>query len=275
MPATSDPDRLVWFLKGSDADNTAGSRRAPVDDYDHTPRNSRATGIFDCLARLLVHDRGQVFAVAVVPDTQQARYIIAENTAVTNRIQEYLRDTVLRSLYETRKLVLAYPGAQASSPPPGLVIPTPIPRDTTDPVHRKLLELEVSVFRHSWPKIRKRFTKADRDVVFVDICSAILSPDPEKRLPPDVLEEDGLSVLSPSDRQQLIHIRHIVSEIRVLLVPSTAPSDEGIHRMRVLTAGMAKLRQDMQDRKMPGPLLPKFASYARTSRRPFTTAISL
>ncbi|RDX54574.1 hypothetical protein OH76DRAFT_1469266 [Lentinus brumalis] len=260
MTAATDPDRLVFFLQGAHEDDCDGhcvgadvktsSKAGPG-----TPHNA---SILDNLARLLVsgEEKGQAFAIAVVPDTQRSRFIIAENKLVPLDVRRHLM-TMLQSLYETRQLVLTYRQAQHSSP----VIPIPIPRDATDPVHRKLLELEVSVFRHSWPKLRRRFNKAHRDGVFTDICSAILSLDPDKRLPLSVLQQDGLSVLSQSDRKQLGVIRHIVNQIRVLLVPSTAPSDDVIHKTRVFLADMAQIMRRMESREVP--LLRRFASYAR------------
>lgn len=160
MPPATDPDRLVFFLNGSNAASIPDSRHP----RDH--RTLRAWGILDSLARLLVNEK-QTFAIAVVPDIHQARFIIAENNLVPPEVRNHL-SAILQSLYAARQLVLAYPGAQCS-PPPALVIP--IPRDTTDPLHRKLLELEVSVFRHSWPKMRKRLFKSRRDETFTEVCS--------------------------------------------------------------------------------------------------------
>ncbi len=264
MTAATDPDRLVFFLQGAHEDDCDGHcAGADLKTSSTAPGTPHNASILDNLARLLVsgEEKGQVFAIAVVPDTQRSRFIIAENKLVPLDVRRHLT-TMLQSLYETRQLVLTYPKAQHSSA--ALAIPIPIPRDATDPVHRKLLELEVSVFRHSWPKLRRRFTKAHRDDVFTDICSAILSLDPDKRLPLSMLQQDGLSVLSQSDRKQLGVIRHIVNQIRVLLVPSTAPSDDVIHKMRVFLADMAQIMRMMESREVP--LLRRFASYARTSR---------
>ncbi|RPD60404.1 hypothetical protein L226DRAFT_615867 [Lentinus tigrinus ALCF2SS1-7] len=237
----TDPDHLAFFLSETHERKWAYTRHTNPRPEDR--RIHRATLVIDSLARLLVDEEsGQVFALSILPPstTQQfTRVIVSANKIVPDQALAHVV-YLLESFYHVRQSVRKRRGSDDK-----FAVPCHIPRDTDDPILSNLVDIEATIYRYSWAKMRRRLTKYASNVAFEQICDAVMAPDDANRQALSQALEDGeLQLQNPILQEDVGLLRKLIAKLDKQLAGPPS-SDEAVHDVRWTLAALASVVESL------------------------------
>ncbi|EIW75101.1 hypothetical protein CONPUDRAFT_147284 [Coniophora puteana RWD-64-598 SS2] len=242
-----DTNFLAFVAHALDVANNTEKRQRP--ERDCAQKRAQAD-ILDSLAYIAVcEEKHHVVATAALlpggSSTNRAglEILVSENGTASQTVIDHLQSVLDRLILIRKQAEPLFPKSRLSPR-----FPEWIDGDAPNlnAFERSLVDLEVSILRHSWKKLRRRATKDSQHVFATDTANDVCDPNAMDRVAPD--QRPPLAKLQASTDEERELISEVVPALSVLarIIQTQAPTDNDVRSVRGMVLCLEIFRQKFE-----------------------------